>query len=123
MAGIRLLVVDDEPEIVAILCEMLGEHGYVVDAARTAEQAIALIREHIYEVALIDFNLPDMDGMMLHRQIRQMDEELAGRTIFMSGLLQTEANLGYYRAESAGFVGKPFDLRDVLEQIQRVLEG
>jgi CheY-like chemotaxis protein len=58
MAGIRLLVVDDEPEIVAILCEMLGEHGYVVDAARTAEQAIALIREHIYEVALIDSIFP-----------------------------------------------------------------
>ena len=121
MAGERILVVDDEEEIASLLSEVLGAEGYTVDAARNASQALALIRENIYECALIDFNLPDMDGVMLHRQIRQMDEELASSAIFMSGLMQSEVNLDYYMAESAGFLGKPFEMRQVVNQVRQVL--
>ena len=122
MAGERILVVDDETEIVEFLRDVLSAEGYVVDAAPDAESALKLIRENIYDAALLDFNLPDMDGVMLHRQIRQMDEELAGHAIFMSGLLQTNANLGYYLSESGGFLAKPFDIAEVLSQIRRLLD-
>ena len=121
MAGERILVVDDETEIVELLRDILTAEGYVVDAAPTAEAALQLIRENIYDAALLDFNLPDLDGVMLHRQIRQMDAELAARAIFMSGLLQSDANLGYYMSQSGGFLAKPFDIRDVLSQIRTVL--
>ncbi len=121
MASERILIVDDEAEIVDLLRDVLTEEGYVVDAAATAAGALALIRENIYDVALLDFNLPDMDGVMLHRQIRQMDEELANRTIFMSGLVQSDSNLGYYASEGGGFIAKPFDIRDVLDYVRRTL--
>jgi DNA-binding response OmpR family regulator len=121
MAGERILVVDDEAEIVELLRDVLTAEGYVVDAAPDAEAALALIRENIYDAALLDFNLPDMDGVMLHRQIRQMDEELAAHAIFMSGLLQSDMNLGYYLAESGGFLAKPFDVANVLAQIRQML--
>lgn len=123
MAGERVLVVDDEVEIVELLRDILSAEGYLVDAAPNAEAALQLIREHIYDTALLDFNLPDMDGVMLHRQIRQMDQDLAARAIFMSGLLQTDANLGYYLSQSGGFLAKPFDVRDVLAQVRAVLGG
>jgi DNA-binding response OmpR family regulator len=122
MAGERILVVDDETEIVELLRDVLSAEGYAVDAAPDAESALKLIRENIYDAALLDFNLPDMDGVMLHRQIRQMDEELAAHAIFMSGLLQTNANLGYYLSESGGFLAKPFDIAEVLAQIRRLLD-
>lgn len=121
MAGERILVVDDEAEIVELLRDVLVADGYVVDAAPDAEAALRLIRENIYDVALLDFNLPDMDGVMLHHQIRQMDPELAAGTIFMSGLLQSDDNLGYYMAQSGGFLAKPFDIGDVLRQVRTVL--
>lgn len=121
MAGERILVVDDENEIVELLRDVLTAEGYAVDAAPTAEGALKLIRENIYDAALLDFNLPDLDGVMLHRQIRQMDAELAARAIFMSGLLQSDENLGYYMSQSGGFLAKPFDIRDVLTQIRTVL--
>ena len=123
MAGERVLVVDDEVEIVELLRDILSAEGYLVDAAPNAEAALQLIREHIYDTALLDFNLPDMDGVMLHRQIRQMDQDLAARAIFMSGLLQSDANLGYYLSQSGGFLAKPFDVRDVLAQVRAVLGG
>lgn len=121
MAGERILVVDDEAEIVELLRDVLTAEGYVVDAAPQAADALQLIREHIYDVALLDFNLPDMDGVMLHHQIRQMDAELASRSIFMSGLLQSDGNLGYYMSQSGGFLAKPFDIRDVLRQVRSAL--
>lgn len=121
MAGERILVVDDESEIVELLRDVLTAEGYIVDAAPTAEEALRLIRENIYDTALLDFNLPDLDGVMLHRQIRQMDGELAARAIFMSGLLQSDENLGYYMSQSGGFLAKPFDIRDVLGQVRSVL--
>ena len=121
MAGERILVVDDEPEIVELLRDVLTAEGYAVDAAPDAATALGLIRETIYDAALLDFNLPDMDGVMLHRQIRQMDAELAARAIFMSGLMQSDANLGYYMSQSGGFLAKPFDIRDVLAQVRSLL--
>lgn len=121
MAGERILVVDDESEIVELLRDVLTAEGFTVDAAADAASALQLIRANIYDAALLDFNLPDMDGVMLHRQIRQMDEELAARAIFMSGLLQSEANMGYYMSESGGFLSKPFEIGDVLAQVRQVL--
>ena len=117
MAGERILVVDDEAEIVELLRDVLVADGYVVDAAPDAGAALRLIRENIYDLALIDFNLPHMDGVMLHHQIRQMDVELAASTIFMSGLLQSDENLGYYMSHSGGFLAKPFDIADVLRRV------
>jgi DNA-binding response OmpR family regulator len=121
MAGQRILVVDDEAEIVELLRDVLAAEGYAVDAAPDANGSLQLIRENIYDLALLDFNLPDMNGVMLHHQIRQMDAELASRTIFMSGLLQSDENLGYYTSQSGGFIAKPFDIRDVLRQVRTVL--
>ena len=121
MAGERILVVDDEADIVELLREVLEADGYVVDTAPDAGEALRLIRQNIYDLALLDFNLPDMDGVMLHHQIRQFDTDLASCTIFMSGLLQSEDNLGYYLSQSGGFLAKPFDVAEVRRRVLLVL--
>jgi DNA-binding response OmpR family regulator len=120
--GKRILVVDDETDIVDLLRDVLTSEGYEVDSAFDAASALQFIRANIYDAALLDFNLPDMDGVMLHHQIRQMDPELAGRCVFMSGLVQSDNNLGYYSSYSGGFLSKPFDIRDVLGVVRGLLE-
>jgi DNA-binding response OmpR family regulator len=117
----RILVVDDEADIVDLLRDVLVSEGYEVDAAETAEGALSLIQANIYDAAILDFNLPDMDGVMLHRRIRQMDEVLARHTLFMSGLVQSDNNLCYYASQSGGFVSKPFDVNDVLTGLESLL--
>lgn len=120
MAAKRILVVDDEPEIVSMLRELLVGHGYVVEEAGDAAGALELVRANIFDAAILDFDLPDMNGVMLHRQLRQMDEELAGHTLFTSGLVQSEDNLGYYSAFGRGFLSKPFGVQEVLDSLDRL---
>ena len=122
VVGKRILVVDDESDIVDLLRDVLTSEGFEVDSAFDAASALQYIRANIYDAALLDFNLPDMDGVMLHHQIRQMDEELAARCVFMSGLVQSDDNLGYYSSQSGGFLSKPFDIRDVLGVVRGLLE-
>ena len=121
MSPSRILLVDDEKDIVEMLSEVLSVYGFEVDSAHSAGEALDRIRETIYDAAILDFNLPDMDGVMLHRQIRQMDTELAANTLFMSGMVQSDQNLGYYAAQSAGFLSKPFQVDQVLEALAGVL--
>ena len=123
MSAKRILIVDDEPEIVDLLQDVLTDDGYRVDSAGDASGALKLIRENIYDGAILDFNLPDMNGVMLHRQIRQMDQELAEHTLFSSGLVQSDDNLDYYTAFGGGFLAKPFDVRQVLNALRTMLES
>lgn len=120
MADKRILVVDDEQDIIDMLVELLTAQGYAVDSAVTAEGALEQVRANIYDAAILDFNLPDMNGVMLHRQIRQMDNELADHTLFTSGLVQSEDNMGYYAAFGGGFLAKPFDVNDVIEAVRNL---
>jgi two-component system NtrC family sensor kinase len=117
----RILVVDDETDILDLLRDVLIDAGFAVDTAPTAQAALELIREHIFDAAILDFNLPDMDGVMLHRQIRQMDQELAEHTIFTSGLVQSDQNLGYYSTQAGGFLSKPFSVPEVLQAVRKIL--
>ena len=118
MSERRILIVDDEPEILELLEELLVARGHRVDSAANAAQALERVREQTYDAAILDFNLPDMDGVMLHREIRRMDDELATRTLFVSGLTQSEDNLGYYSKCGGGFLSKPFDVQKLVAALQ-----
>jgi len=123
MATKRILVDDDEQPIIDLLKEILDAAGHEMDSALDAAGALALVRENIYDAAILDFQLPDMNGMMLHREIRQMDGELADNTLFISGAAQSESNLDYFHAFGSGFLPKPFQVEDVLNSLGALWSG
>ena len=122
MSEPRILVVDDEAAIRDLLRDVLVAEGFEVDCAKDAASALGLVREKIYAAALVDFDLPDMDGVMLHRQLREMDPELASSTLFMSGLVQRDEHMEYYTHASGGFFAKPFDVLLVVAEVRRLVE-
>ncbi len=117
----RILIVDDEQAVVEVLSEGLAQAGFYVDGAHDAASALALVKDNLYDAAILDFALPDMNGVMLHSRIRQLDADLGDRTLFMSGEPQTDANMIYYASEGSEFIPKPFDLRDVINAVKRLL--
>jgi DNA-binding response OmpR family regulator len=122
MATKRILIVDDEQIIVDLLTAILTDQGFEVDFALDAASALTKVRESIFDAAILDFNLPDMNGLMLHREIRQMDEELADNTLFASGVEQSEKNLDYYTSYGKGFISKPFEAQEILSAVNRLLQ-
>ena len=123
MGAKRVLVVDDEAQIVEVLRDSLETDGYAVDAATTGEEALRLVRANLYDAAIIDFVLPDMNGIVLHRAMRQMDEELAESTLFISGYVQGQTELGYYHASGGGFLAKPFQIWEVRRRVRAMTES
>lgn len=69
---VRILVVDDEVSIRESLKGFLEDHNYIVDAAGTAEEALDLISQSEYDVAVIDLRLPRMNGETLIKRAHQL---------------------------------------------------
>jgi DNA-binding response OmpR family regulator len=96
----------------------LSNVGYRVDSAPDGQTALQAVRDHIFDAVMLDFSLPDMNGLMVHREIRQMDQELAANTIFMSGHVQSDQNLGYYTTYGVDFLSKPFKIDEVVDSLE-----
>ena len=121
MSATRILVVDDEESIRDLLQDALVEVGWAVDTAATAAEALQLIKENLYDAAVLDFALPDINGVMLHRKIREIDPELAQCTLFISGVDQPEERLDYFGADGSGFLSKPFNIQDIVAQLRKLV--
>lgn len=122
MSTMRILVVDDDESVQDLLRDALSEAGWTVDTAGTGAQAIQFVRDNLYNAAVLDFALPDTDGVMLHRQIREMDPELAQATLFISGVAQPDQRLDYFGADGVGFLSKPFNVHDVVAQLRKLVD-
>ena len=67
----RVLVVEDEPRMAAVLRRGLAEDGFAVDVASTAAVALWLGREHPFDAMVLDVGLPDLDGFELLSELRR----------------------------------------------------
>lgn len=119
MATKRILVVDDEAEVRDLVIEAGASQGWIVDGAESAASALDCIRDHLYDGAILDFQLPDMDGIELHSAIRRVDAELAARTLFVSGVAN-EADKARL-SKGGGFLPKPFNIKDLVREMKRLI--
>jgi signal transduction histidine kinase/CheY-like chemotaxis protein len=92
--GLRLLVIDDEPDALAVVGEVLRERGAQVDCVSSVEEALARFLQVKPDVIVSDIGMPDQDGYTLIRRIRALSVELGGRTPAI-------ALTAYARAEDA----------------------
>lgn len=67
-----LLVVDDDVDTCRNLSDILTDLGYRVDIAHDGPSALELVRQHPYDVALLDYKMPGMDGLTLYREIKRL---------------------------------------------------
>jgi len=72
-AAPRVLVVDDDPEIATMLARALARHGYRIETARSAEEALALVQaDPDYQAAFLDLVMPERDGAALAAALRRV---------------------------------------------------
>jgi two-component system nitrogen regulation response regulator NtrX len=117
----RILIIDDDPEIVAGLAALL-EETWEVRTATTGKQAIVAFGEFSPDVVLLDVQLPDMSGIDLLHQFKMYSEAVA--VIMMSGVGTFERVVESMKLGAETFLQKPFDfdtLSLALETVSRIL--
>ncbi|HEY6547184.1 MAG TPA: response regulator, partial [Vicinamibacteria bacterium] len=70
-SGAKILVVDDDPDIVRMLSRSLGRYGLLIDATSSAEDALARAATTAYDAALVDLVMPGRDGADLAAELRK----------------------------------------------------
>ncbi|MEO7199481.1 MAG: sigma-54 dependent transcriptional regulator [Dokdonella sp.] len=122
MSLARVLVVDDEPDIRAVVAEILEEEGYTVTVAESAAAAREARRRERPDVVLLDIWMPDLDGISLLREWSERGG-LPCPVIMMSGHGTVETAVEATRLGAYDFVEKPISLAKLLLTVERALEA
>lgn len=115
------LIVDDDPDMCWALEYLLRKQGISSNTATSGKQALALLTEHRFQMALIDMKLPDLEGLELVRRIRDLDAEV--QIVMISGYCY-RYDMAIQNALHSGLIGdfiaKPFQHQEVLKTIARL---
>lgn len=115
----RILIVDDESEITAILTDLFeGDHDCAT--AGSAEEAMELLRKGEFELVISDITMPGMSGLDMIPHVKTMSPNSV--VVMISGMQTVESAIGALRLGAFDYVMKPFDLRQVEAVVKRALE-
>jgi len=113
----RILLVDDEPEILHSLKIFLEFSGYVVDTAENAKNALSLVEEKKFNVAILDIMMPEMDGIELLQEIKARDFSI--QVIMMTAYTSFDKTLKSLQHGAIDYVLKPInDMDEFLDLIK-----
>ena len=114
----RVVVVDDEPELRAILCDYLGRHGFSVRAVASGDELDASLATEDADLLILDIAIPDEDGLSITRRIR------AGSTVpilVLTAAADVVDRIVGLEVGADDYVTKPFDLRELRARIRALL--
>lgn len=119
MPSVRIVIVDDDPEIRDLVREYLANEGFDIREARDGEAMRALIAERVPDVVLLDLTLPGEDGLTLARSLRQ-DFPAMG-IVMISGKEDVVDRVAGLEVGADDYIVKPFHLRELLARVRSVL--
>jgi two-component system OmpR family response regulator len=115
----RLLVVDDEPNIVELLATSLRFAGFEVVTAMTGADAVAAVERYRPDLVVLDVMLPDIDGFVVLRRLRGGRDHLP--VVFLTARDANEDKVAGLTLGGDDYVTKPFSLEEVVARIRAVL--
>jgi PAS domain S-box-containing protein len=122
-AGGRVLVVDDEPEIAALLKERLAADGLTVSTASSGRRALAALEKGGVDAVISDLRMPDMDGAALADEIERRWPALNGRIVLITGDALGADPGGRLGARGLPIFEKPLDLAALAGELRRRIAG
>ncbi|RKQ31554.1 response regulator [Oceanobacillus halophilus] len=116
----QILIVDDQVGIRLLLTDVLENEGYQVEEATTGKQALEKLHKANFDLIILDYKIPVMDGAQVLREMEEENVEVPA--ILMSGLAE---NLG---AEVSKFklvkkmIAKPFNINEFVEEVRAIID-
>ena len=117
--GKRVLVVEDDPQIQEVLCEVLVDEGYEVVTAGDGQAALSLLSGMVPDAAVMDVMMPFVDGPEVLRWMRASGTHATVPVLLMSASpMRIAAD-----SEHSAFLRKPFDLQTLLDEVARLVRA
>jgi two-component system alkaline phosphatase synthesis response regulator PhoP len=114
----KVLVVDDEPDILEILAYNLRQEGYEPLLASDGKEAIALAQQHQPAILILDIMMPGMDGIELCKRLRAMNETKESFIIFLTARSEEYVEMAGFEAGADDFLVKPIRPRSLLSRLK-----
>ncbi len=115
----RILVVDDETDLRRLLTDVLISQGYEITDASDGEEAIESLKHHPFDLALLDIQMPNVNGIQVLKYIHQYHPDT--KAIMLTGYADLKHAMEAKEYGARDFIDKPYKLDDVLATIKNVL--
>jgi signal transduction histidine kinase/ActR/RegA family two-component response regulator len=117
----RILVIEDEPSLRAILADLLSGLGHQVDEAGSGQAAMTRLERDTYDLVTLDLKLPDRDGKELWEWLRERDPGLAGRVVFVTGDTMSAETQRFLQEAGRPVLSKPLSIDQIMRMIGAML--
>jgi len=114
----EVLVVDDSPDNLCLLSEMLTQQGYHVRPAPDGSSALQSIRSILPDLILLDIKMPGMDGYEVCRRLKADERSRDVPVLFISGLTEKEDKVKGFGVGGVDYITKPFQHEEVLARVK-----
>ena len=117
----RILIVDDEPDVIEFLSYNLKKEGYIIYSADNGKEAIEVAKLHLPHLIILDVMMPEMDGIETCREIRQIPELSAAIIIFLTARGEDYSQIAGFDAGADDYVTKPVKPRVITSRVKALL--
>jgi DNA-binding NtrC family response regulator len=116
-----VVIIEDEATVRETLAQHLAQHGCHVEAAATAEEGLGRVAGRDTDVVILDYRLPDADGLEVLDRLRREHPEVP--TIFMTGFTDIEVAIQAMQRGAFDYVSKPFSADEMMVVVDKALEA
>lgn len=118
----KILIVDDEPDLLKVLSIGLRNAGYDIVSSTGGREAIELARQNMPEIIILDIMMPGMDGLETKAKLNEDQSTASIPVIFLSADTATDAKLKGFGLGADDYITKPFAHEELLARIKSVLD-
>lgn len=116
------MVVDDNEDIVLIVRLILDPHGFMVDTSTDSRLALSNYKPDYYDLVLIDFRMPNMDGFELYKRIRKIDYKTKISFLTASEKYHEQYSREFSKLDEALFIQKPIENEELIKRIYKIID-
>ena len=117
----KILVVDDEPDIVELIAYNLKREGYQVNTASNGQEAVATAKKMMPDLIILDVMMPKMDGIEACRIMRAMPEFKSTFMVFLTARSEEYSEIAGFNVGADDYIAKPIKPRALLSRINAIL--
>jgi two-component system OmpR family response regulator len=117
-SSVRLLIVDDDPDILSLLTKFFRKHSFLVTVAADGDEMAAALERETFDLVILDLMLPGEDGLSLCRRLQQTRRI---PVIMLTAMNELTDRIVGLEVGADDYVAKPFDARELLARVKAVL--